>query len=115
MNVLQQQASLGLAVGLEFIEKEGFIKNRNNLVFNCRNSSGSTSGQKQLRSQLFRPIKESLALQSQSQSFILWLSKSFRYTVLLESRCALRLRYGTSSGLYRRSWTSLPTPFISAQ
>jgi hypothetical protein len=37
------------------------------------------------------------------------------YTMLSESRCALRLRYGMGSGLYRRSWTSRPTPFISAQ
>jgi hypothetical protein len=40
---------------------------------------------------------------------------SLFYTVLSESRCPLRLRYGTGSGLYRRWWTSLPTPFISAQ
>jgi hypothetical protein len=32
-----------------------------------------------------------------------------------ESRRALRLRYVDFSGLYRRSWTSLPTPVISAQ
>jgi hypothetical protein len=37
------------------------------------------------------------------------------YTVRSKSRCALRLRYGTGSGLCRRSWTSLPTPFVSAQ
>jgi hypothetical protein len=28
-----------------------------------------------------------------------------------ESRCALRLRYGTGSGLYRPSWTSLLNTF----
>jgi hypothetical protein len=31
-------------------------------------------------------------------------------TVLSESRCVLILRYGTGSGLYRGSWTSLPAP-----
>jgi hypothetical protein len=36
-------------------------------------------------------------------------------TVRSESHCVLRFRYGKDSGLYRRSWTSLTTPFISAQ
>jgi hypothetical protein len=36
-------------------------------------------------------------------------------TVRKESRCALRLRYVDVQCLYRRSWTSFPTPFISAQ
>jgi hypothetical protein len=42
-------------------------------------------------------------------------AKTNKCTALSESRCALRLRYGTGSDLYRRSWTSIPTPFIRAQ
>jgi len=42
LNILKQQATVELAVGLEIIEKLGFI-NPNNLVFNCRISRGSTS------------------------------------------------------------------------
>jgi hypothetical protein len=42
-------------------------------------------------------------------------SKNYIVTLRSKSRCALRLRYGTGSGLYRRWWTSLPTSFISAQ
>jgi hypothetical protein len=30
-------------------------------------------------------------------------------------KVAVHLGYGTGSSLYRRSWTSLPTPFINAQ
>jgi hypothetical protein len=37
------------------------------------------------------------------------------YTMCSENRCALRLRNGYGSGLYLRSGTSLPTPFISSQ
>jgi hypothetical protein len=67
MNILQQQASLGLAVGLEFIEKEGLI-NRNNLVFNCRNFGTETTTVTIIST---KKKKGSLALQPQSQSFIL--------------------------------------------
>jgi hypothetical protein len=37
------------------------------------------------------------------------------YTVLSESRCAIRLRYVNLVVSIESSWTSLPTPFISAQ
>jgi hypothetical protein len=42
-------------------------------------------------------------------------SSNIIYTVHSESRCAFRLRYVDLVVSIERSWTSLPTPFISAQ
>jgi hypothetical protein len=70
-----------------------------------------------VRGFIFNPVKRGKLLwifrTPLSKNF--FFISSFYYTVRSECRCALKLRYVTGSGLHRRSWKSLPTPFKSAQ